>query len=281
MPLIQDFNFSNKNLVRATFKNNDYKMAVHIHQFAEIVYILEGETEVRQKENHETARAGDLVVISPYQPHGFYTEKSKNVKFWMLLFSDAFIVDIIKNTSSYLGYEHTVFKPSAELGEFIKSKMFDTGEKLIELQSTQIINLKALLYPIFSEFLAENQSPVQLTTSLKYRSVSSDPVTRTVNYLRVNFCNNVLIEDCSKAIGYSNGYISHCLSKYLGMTFLELRNVMRVSYAKNLLAHDLMSIYRIGDECGFNCERSFERVFQKITGLTPRQYRKQNSKYTT
>ena len=47
MPLIQDFNFSNKNLVRATFKNNDYKMAVHIHQFAEIVYILEGETEVR------------------------------------------------------------------------------------------------------------------------------------------------------------------------------------------------------------------------------------------
>ena len=157
--------------------------------------------------------------------------------------------------------------------------MFDTKENLVELNTAQTLNLKAILYPIFSEFLSTKQQPIHLNTALKDKSFSSGPVTRTVNYLRVNFCQDVLINDCAKAIGYSNSYISHCLSNVLGMTFLDLRNALRVSYAKNLLTHDTMSVYMIGVECGFNCERSFERAFKKATGLTPRQYKKQNSKH--
>ncbi len=254
-------------------------MAVHIHQFAEIVYILDGETEVRQKGRREMARPGDVVVLYPYQPHGFYTESDKRVKFWMLLFSDSLIADIIRQENAYLGYEKTVFTPSPELKAFIESKMFDTQENLIELNASQSLDIKAILYPILSEFLKQKQSPIRLNTALKEKSLSSDPVIRTVNYLRVNFCRNVLINDCAKEIGYSNSYISHCLSKFVGMTFIELRDALRVSYAKNLLTHDVASVYTIGVECGFNCERSFERSFKKATGLTPRQYRRKNSKH--
>ena len=279
MPAIQENNFSTTHQVRATFKNNDYKMAVHIHQFAEIVYILEGETEVRQKGRREIARPGDLVVIYPYQPHGFYTENDRCVKFWMLLFSDSFIADIIRQENAYLGYEKTVFTPSPELKAFVGSKMFDTKENLVELDTAQTLDLKALLYPILSEFLAKKQHPIQLNDALKNKGISSDPVTRAVNYLRVNFGQDVQIKDCAKAIGYSNSYISHCLSNVLGMTFIELRDTLRISYAKNLLTHDSMSVYMIGVECGFNCERSFERAFKKATGLTPRQYRVKNSNH--
>ena len=279
MPAIQENNFSTTHQVRATFKNNDYKMAVHIHQFAEIVYILEGETEVRQKGRREIARPGDLVVIYPYQPHGFYTENDRCVKFWMLLFSDSFITDIIRQENAYLGYEKTVFTPSPELKAFVESKMFDTKENLVELDTAQTLDLKALLYPILSEFLAKKQHPIQLNDTLKNKGISSDPVTRAVNYLRVNFGQDVQIKDCAKVIGYSNSYISHCLSNVLGMTFIELRDTLRISYAKNLLTHDSMSVYMIGVECGFNCERSFERAFKKATGLTPRQYRVKNSNH--
>ena len=279
MPAIQENNFSTTHQVRATFKNNDYKMAVHIHQFAEIVYILEGETEVRQKGRREIARPGDLVVIYPYQPHGFYTENDRCVKFWMLLFSDSFIADIIRQENAYLGYEKTVFTPSPELKAFVGSKMFDTKENLVELDTAQTLDLKALLYPILSEFLAKKQHPIQLNDALKNKGISSDPVTRAVNYLRVNFGQDVQIKDCAKAIGYSNSYISHCLSNVLGMTFIELRDTLRISYAKNLLTHDSMSVYMIGVECGFNCERSFERAFKKATGLTPMQYRVKNSNH--
>ena len=279
MPIIQDSNFSTKNQVRATFKNNSYKMAVHIHQLAEIVYIIDGEIEVRQKGRREMARPGDLVVLYPYQPHGFYTESDKRVKLWILLFSDSFITDIIRQENAYLGYEKTVFTPSPELKAFVESKMFDTKENLVELDTAQTLDLKALLYPILSEFLAKKQHPIQLNDALKNKGISSDPVTRAVNYLRVNFGHDVQIKDCAKVIGYSNSYISHCLSNVLGMTFIELRDTLRISYAKNLLTHDSMSVYMIGVECGFNCERSFERAFKKATGLTPSQYRVKNSNH--
>ena len=273
MPIIQKDNFSTKNQIRASFKNKKYRVAVHIHQFAEIIYVLEGEIELRQKGKLEIAKAGDIAVIYPYQPHGIYTADDNRAKLWLLLFSDTIISDIINSEHSYLGYENTVFKPSQELKAFIESRMIDTKEITTDLDAVQVLNLKALLYPIFSEYLALKQTPIMLNDALKNKAITYDTVIRTIIYLRTNFCRDVLIEDCSKAIGYSNSYISHCMSKHLGMTFLDFRNSLRINYAKNLLKNDAMSVYMIGVECGFKCERSFERVFKKATGLTPKQYR--------
>lgn len=273
MPIIQKDNFSNENQIKSTFKNKKYRVAVHIHQFAEIVYVMDGEVEIRQKGKREIAKNGDIAVIYPYQPHGIYTEDNKRAKIWLLLFSDAIITDIIHSGNAYLGYENTVFKPSQELKTFIESRMIDTKEEITVLDSGELLNLKALLYPIFSEYLAQKQVPIQPNDALKNKAITYDTVIRTIIYLRTNFCRDVLIGDCSKAIGYSNSYISHCMSKHLGMTFLEFRNSLRINYAKNLLKDDTMSVYMVGAECGFKCERSFERVFKKSTGLTPKQYR--------
>lgn len=275
MPIIQKDNFSNENQIKSTFKNKKYRVAVHIHQFAEIVYVMDGEVEIRQKGKREIAKTGDIAVIYPYQPHGIYTEDNEHAKIWMLLFSDTLITDIIHSGNAYLGYENTVFTPSEELKTFIESRMIDTGEVLMDLDFTQALNLKALLYPVFSEYLAKKQTPIQLNEALKNKAIAYDTVIRTIIYLRTNFCRDVLISDCSTAIGYSSSYISHCMSKHLGMTFLEFRDNLRINYAKNLLKNDTMSVFMVGTECGFKCDRSFERVFKKITGLTPKQYRTQ------
>ncbi|MBE6536782.1 MAG: helix-turn-helix domain-containing protein [Ruminococcaceae bacterium] len=280
MPVIQKDNFSTDNQMKATFKNKKYRVAVHIHQFAEIIYVLDGEIEIRQKGKLEIAKAGDIAVIYPYQPHGIYTEENKRANIWMLLFSDTLITDIIHSGNAYLGYENTVFTPSEELKTFIESRMIDTGEVLTDLDSTQALNLKALLYPVFSEYLAKKQTPIQLNEALKNKAIAYDTVIRTIIYLRTNFCRDVLISDCSTAIGYSSSYISHCMSKHLGMTFLEFRDNLRINYAKNLLKNDTMSVFMVGAECGFKCDRSFERVFKKITGLTPKQYRTQKLNIT-
>ena len=279
MPVVQKMNFSVKeNQVKAVFKNRRYRVGVHIHQFAEIIYVLDGEIEIRQKGKREIARAGDIAVIYPYQTHGLYTEDNHRAKLWLLLFSDAIISDIIHSGNAYLGYENTVFRPSEELRAFIESRMIDTKEETVDLNPAALLNLKAMLYPIFSEYLAGNQTPIKLNDALKNKAVSYDTVIRTIIYLRTNFCSDVLIEDCSKAIGYSNSYISHCMSKHLGMTFLEFRNSLRIDYAKNLLKNDTMSVFMVGAECGFKCERSFERVFKKAIGLTPKQYREEKLK---
>ena len=94
MPLVQTYNFSMADSVRSTFHHSRYRKAIHIHQFAEIVFVLEGSFRVTANGKKSIAKAGDIVIIPPYQPHGFYTETGEEVKIWMMLFSGNLISDI-------------------------------------------------------------------------------------------------------------------------------------------------------------------------------------------
>ena len=267
MPLIQKYNFSMTDSVRATFHNSRYRKAVHIHQFAELVYVLEGEIRVVTNGKRTIAKEGDVIIVPPYQPHSFYTENGKLVKLWMLLFSGNLISDVSMSGYMYNEYESSVFKPSPTLSEFIKSRFFDTEEKLQELDPAGIRRLKALLYPIFEEYIA-------LTPTVKaHTDKNSQIVASVMKYLAKNFYKKESASAIASAIGYSESYVSHNLKKNVNSTISELRNSFRVDYAKNLLANGEMSTFCVGLECGFNCQRSFDRAFKKQTGITPQKYR--------
>lgn len=273
MPEIQKDNFSTENQVKSVIKEKKLRIAVHIHQFAELVYIIEGETTVRHNRIQETAKAGDVVAILPYHQHGFFTEDNKKVKYWMLLFSDFFMSDIVHNKNVNLEYGSLVFKASDELRAFIESRMFNTNEEAIEPDFEKTLNLKALIYAAFSEYFKSSRN-MQKVLSPSNQISSSDPVTKTVQYLQINFRRDVSIEDCAKKIGYCSSHISHCLQKHFHTTFLKLRNNLRVSYAKHLIRFSKMSTQMIGAECGFNSELTFNKIFKQSTKLTPKQYRK-------
>ena len=278
MPEIQKTNFSTENRVRAVLKTEKINVGIHIHQFAEILYIIDGEMTVKHNGISETASSGDIIAIMPYQEHGLYSDENCKVKLWITLFSEDFMSDIIYHENASLSYKSVVLKPSAELRSLIEAKMFDTGDQIIEPDFELTLNLKSLVYTTFLEYFGSRPSISQARAAAQNQIVSSDPVTKTVKYLRVNFRNDISIEDCAKEIGYSASHISHCLQKNFHMTFLQLRDNIRISYAKHLLKYKRMSVYMVGIECGFNCESTFERVFKKYTQLTTRQYRKKCSK---
>ena len=269
---IQKSNFSLSNSVKASFHHSSYKMAAHIHQLLELVYIIDGEMLIKTRGKRIIAKKGDIILIHPYQPHGYYTANDHTVKLWILLFSNAFIMDIIKNEISYKDYQNAVFTPSNELKIFIESKMFDTNENLVELKQNEILSLKALLYPIFDEYT--KKVPVVVVTNKNFSSL----INASLNFLQNNFFKDITIDDCASSIGYSKSHISHSLSQTLGATFIELRNQFRLDYAKTLLLNNDMSVFRVGLECGFNCERSFERAFKKSIGITPKEYRENSFK---
>lgn len=278
MPEIQGDNFSTENQVRSVLQTKRLRVAVHIHQFAELVYIIEGETNVRHNKIKETARAGDLVLVLPYQEHGFYTDDNKQIKYWMILFSDTLMSDIVYHENNSFDYKNMVFKPSPELKALIEQKMFDTDNKIVEPDFHKIVNLKAIVYAAFSEYIEKKPSELQLEAASQKQMVAIDPATKTMNYLRANFRREVGIEDCAKEIGYSTSHISHCLKKQFNMTFTQLRNNLRIGYAKILLRRKKMSVYMVALECGFNCELTFEIVFKRLMKMTPRQYRKKYTK---
>ena len=268
MLIIQNKNFATSDSVMSSFHHSRYVNKAHIHQFAELVYVLDGEFTVISSGKTEIAKKGDVAIIQPYQPHGYFTEKGKKVKIWLLLFSHSLISDFLSDQTNYLRYKNCVFTPSEHIQKFIEARTFDTDEKKKKLDFNGIRKIKATLYPIFDEYV----SRVQLLD--EYQNTSSSVIAKIMIYLSEHFKENLTIRDVSHAIGYSESYISRCISENFNINFRTLLNSVRIEHAKSLLITKESNTFLAGLESGFTCERSFHRAFVNITGMSPKEYKK-------
>ena len=84
----------------------------------------------------------------------------------------------------------------------------------------------------------------------------------------------LLITDVARMIGSNRTYVSTYLNKERGMSFSDYVNGYRVEYAKKLLdtSPDL-NLVDVAERSGFSGEASFYRVFKRLTGKTPNEYR--------
>jgi len=83
----------------------------------------------------------------------------------------------------------------------------------------------------------------------------------------------------SRHLGIPVSYISQIVNESFGSNFCDFVNRYRIEETKqrlNLRARNKQSILEIAFEVGFNSKSSFNSAFKKHTGLTPRDYIKQN-----
>ncbi len=88
---------------------------------------------------------------------------------------------------------------------------------------------------------------------------------------------SINIEDFAKEIGAPYREVSNVINKHFNTNFFEFINNLRVEEAKRMLAdraYEKLSILDILHESGFNSKSAFQRFFKRLTGLTPREFRK-------
>lgn len=81
------------------------------------------------------------------------------------------------------------------------------------------------------------------------------------------------LSDIAAMTNSNRTYVSRTFNGHHGKTFFEFVNEYRVSYAKGLLKTTGGRLDVIAGQSGFNSRQSFHRVFSKIAGCTPEQYR--------
>lgn len=264
---IQHGNSSPTDGIRSSFHDTKYLMAPHIHEFAELVYVMDGDIDlVDQNSVHYPAKKGDIIIAMPYQAHGFFTRE--RCKIWILCFSGSLIRDYLPDNDLSATYERYIFTPSPSLREYIDTRLPDTGESLLVLDQKNTRRIKALLYPIFEEFTDSTKIVSGTTTG------STKVITRIFEYVSKHFREDLSMKDVCSALGYTPSYISHCLSTLPKTNFRSMVNSFRVDYAKTLILTTGFTSLEIALECGFSCERSFHRAFKSLTGMTPKEYRR-------
>ena len=119
---------------------------------------------------------------------------------------------------------------------------------------------------ILSEFL--NAAKLQ-----KIKPHSPDTAKDIINFCYENYTNDISLQKIADQLHISRYYVSHLFAKKLHISFNDYINSLRIRKACEILKADKMSITETALAVGYNSVRTFNRCFQKIRGITPREYR--------
>lgn len=101
----------------------------------------------------------------------------------------------------------------------------------------------------------------------------SQAVTRAKEYMEENFSRDISLEEISAFVNLSPYYFSRLFKQEEGLSFVEYLTRLRIEEAKRLLRSSQESIVNIALRVGYSEANYFSRVFRKLEGCTPSQYR--------
>ncbi len=114
----------------------------------------------------------------------------------------------------------------------------------------------------------------QITSRLSNKSLSECVVHRAKLYIYNNFAENISLDCVAKEVYVTPNYLSSLFPEYVGMTFVNFVQYIRIQKAKELIERKPhLKNYEIAENIGFSSDKYFSTVFHKITGITASQYR--------
>ncbi|WP_256759586.1 response regulator [Cohnella sp. WQ 127256] len=103
---------------------------------------------------------------------------------------------------------------------------------------------------------------------------SSEQVVDNIkSYINNNFNKVLTLEKISSLFFINPSYCSYLFKDKTGVNFIDYVNQIRIDNAKALLENSDDKVYKIAKTLGYENSKYFFRVFKKLTGCTPEEYR--------
>ena len=107
------------------------------------------------------------------------------------------------------------------------------------------------------------------------RSVSGQSVQKMLSYIQEHYAEALSLTGIAQYFHFNPSYLSNYFATHNKEGFSEYLNRVRIEKACELLGLGNMSISDISSQVGYSDHSYFTKVFRKLTGISPRQYRKQ------
>jgi len=182
-----------------------------------------------------------------------------------------FVDTLFRQSVGYPEFEYSIIKFVLNLTEYINEQRQAKGNKeqfqmpemseLLSIGYSRDVEkwlLDNILVPLFEEFGKERQ----LTLS-----------EQIIKIIRDEYDTPLTLEYCSSKIGYHSSYVSRMFRQQIGYSFKEYLYLYRIEKSKKLLSFSDMKIQDISNKLCYNNSQNFIRMFKKVEGITPGEYR--------
>ncbi|MBZ9685992.1 PocR ligand-binding domain-containing protein [Clostridium estertheticum] len=99
-------------------------------------------------------------------------------------------------------------------------------------------------------------------------------IQKSMEYINDNVSDNISLNSVAEYVYLSPSYFSRLFKKEMGINFIDYLNMVRVEESKKYLTNLKSALSDIAHTVGFTDQSYYTKVFKKIEGISPGQYRK-------
>ncbi len=127
--------------------------------------------------------------------------------------------------------------------------------------------------------LASNliESITQTISSSNY-SGNSQIIKLAIQNINENYRDKISLKTVADHLHTNPSYLSTLFKQEMGVTFTDYLNQVRINRSCELLTNTSLSLIDVSFQAGFDGQSYFTKVFRKIKGVTPKDYRKNSSR---
>ena len=274
--------YTNTSLSVFSREESFFQSPFHSHPEFELVYILESHGKRIIGNSVESFESGDMVFLGDDIPHvwlndeifykGINSLKAKAIVIYFSrdLFGDSFYelpeaLEVKKFFSqaikgvSITGQTNAII--SKKMEKLLKKKGFEVVMGLIEIL-----------------FLLSKSKDLRYINDDSYVSVSdenkNDRLAAVFKYVKSNYKEEISLDEISKIANLTPTSFCRMFKAKTKKPFVEYLNEIRVSNACKYLIETDLGISEIAYECGYKTASNFNKLFKKLIGTTPKEYRR-------
>lgn len=262
-------------VISATYSETLSNKANHYHDGHQLLYVVKGEADVQVNGEVEHIVDGTLLLFSKFEEHSISVKSKEYKRFSIRVLSDVsvgggheLLFAVLVNR--FPGFCHAIQTGRhASTVEWLFRRL--TREYQLNNAPFREEMLDALLHELLITVcrlmpqypLSEKSESVQLVLQIQQRFERE---------YRGDFSLAHLADEYHMSVSY----LSHLFKKVAGVSVMEYLAACRMQAAKKYLATTDMPIGEIVSVCGFSDDSNFSRSFKTRTGLTPKEFRKNN-----
>ncbi len=251
----------------------------HTHNDIQIVYVLEGEIEIKIAYARYTLVKNNIHFIHNDDVHGFkgLTRNnmvlfiSFNMEYFLEFFPDldtqVFTTKVGENVVTYkkqLAIKSHIFSIISEL----YSKGIRYRENIQEISKDLISDL----YANFRGFTL-NLSSRTFEHKVPHDMIQIDRIGRVVSYIYRNYPYKPTLSEISRAENINSYYLSHLFQQFTGDSFRNFVSMARCEMSEAELLSTDASITQISQNVGFSNLKYYTERFREWFGCSPKEYR--------
>lgn len=141
--------------------------------------------------------------------------------------------------------------------------------------SMSVKDLRETLVKVSNELSAKRspaEGPVSLAAASREK-ITHPEVNKIIDYIEQNYDQDITLKSLARYVMMGENYVSALFKKKTGDTLIHYLHRTRVEKAIELLTTTDLPINRICQNVGFMNDNYFIKIFKRMTGMTPSQYR--------